>query len=117
LIGYRDLVELKRPDMSVLNLDATHRNYFWSRDTAAAIGQCTRYLEQLQQMRLRDHPEIVAHHPRATVVIGRSVSWSEEQVRALVSLNARLNGITVITFDLLLRQAERLLEIVTESQN
>lgn len=88
---------------------------FWSRDTAMAIGQCTRYLEQLQQVRLRDHLEIVAHHPRATLVIRRSAAWADEQVRALVSLNARLNGVTVITFDLLLAQAERLLEIVVES--
>jgi Domain of unknown function (DUF4263) len=115
LVGHRDLVELKRPDMGVLGSDRTHRNYYWSRDTAMAIGQCTRYLEQLQQLRLRDHPEIVAHHPRATVVIGRSTGWTDEQVRALVSLNARLNGITVNTFDLLSKQAERLLEIVTES--
>jgi hypothetical protein len=117
LLGYRDLVELKRPDMVVLNLDQVHRNYFWSRDTSAAIGQCDRYLEQLQHIRLRDHPEIIAHHPRATIVVGRSAGWEPEQVRALVSLNARLNGITVITFDLLMRQAERLLEIVTEADD
>jgi hypothetical protein len=115
LVGYRDLVELKRPDMPVLSYDRDHRNYFWSRDTAMAIGQCARYLEQLQETRLRDQPEIVAHHPRATVVIGRSAGWPDEQVRALVSLNARLTGITVLTFDLLLMQAERLLEIVTAS--
>ncbi len=114
LVGYRDVVELKRPDMTVLSYDRDHRNYFWSRDTAMAIGQCTRYLEQLQETRLRDHPGVVAHHPRATVVIGRSAGWPDEQIRALVSLNAGLSGITVLTFDLLLMQAERLLEIVTE---
>ena len=115
LIGYRDIVELKRPDMPVLMYDPTHRNYYWSRHTAAAIGQSTRYLEQLATTRLRDHPEIIAHHPRATIVIGRSDNWDDEQSKALVSLNAQLTEITVITFDLLLKQAERLLEIVTES--
>ncbi len=114
LVGYRDLVELKRPDMAVLSYDRDHRNYFWSRETAMAIGQCSRYLEQLQDIRLRDHPEIAAHHPRATVVIGRSSDWADEQRRALVSLNARLTGITVLTFDLLLMQAERLLQIVID---
>jgi Domain of unknown function (DUF4263) len=115
LIGYRDLVELKRPDMPLLMFDEKHRNYYWSRFTASAIGQCTRYLEQLQEMRLRDHPEIITHHPRATIVIGRSNDWGEQQFKALVSLNAQLIGITVMTFDLLLKQAERLLEIVTYS--
>lgn len=115
LLDHRDIVELKRPNMPVLVLDPVHNNYFWSRDTSAAIGQCARYIEQLQEARIRDHPEIVAHHPRATIVIGRSQGWAPDQVRALVALNASLHGITVITFDMLLMQAERLIEIVTAS--
>jgi hypothetical protein len=34
---------------------------------------------------LRDHPEVFAWHPRATIVLGRSSGWSDEiHVKAIV---------------------------------
>jgi hypothetical protein len=113
--GHRDIVELKRPDMVVLLKDDAHRNYYFSAPVSKAIGQCHRYLDVLHEEAakgLRDHPEIVAYHPRATVVIGRSCTWPEEAVKALHGLNRRLNGIAVMTYDQLLAQGERLLQMV-----
>ena len=84
IAGYRDLVELKRPSMEVLRWDERHRNYYFSSEVSRAIGQCHRYLDVLHEMAakgLRDHPEIVAYHPRATIVIGRSNGWSEGKLR------------------------------------
>lgn len=100
IAGFRDIVELKRPDMPVLNWDKLHRNFYFSADVSSAIGQCHRYLDVLHEAAgkgLRDHPEIVAYHPRAIVVIGRSADWLEDRHRALHGLNRRLNGITVMT--------------------
>jgi Domain of unknown function (DUF4263) len=113
--GLRDIVELKRPNMPVLHWDTTHRNYYFSQDANKAIGQCTRYLDILHddaQQGLRDHPEIVAYHPRAIIVIGRSVDWPEEMQRALHGLNSRLNGISIMTYDHLLAQCENTLLLV-----
>jgi hypothetical protein len=115
IAGYRDLVELKRPDMQVLNYDKGHRNYYWTSDVSKAIGQCHRYLDILHEVAangLRDHPEIVAYHPRAIIVIGRSNEWDENQLRALHGLNHRLSSVTVMTYDQLLAQGERLLHMV-----
>lgn len=115
ITGYRDLVELKRPDMDVLRFDASHRDYYWSSDVSKAIGQCHRYLDVLHEVAangLRDHPEIVAYHPRAVIVIGRSNGWPEDQLRALHGLNHRLSGVTVMTYDQLLAQGERLIQAV-----
>lgn len=115
IAGYRDLVELKRPNMAVLNWDRSHRNFYFSSDVSNAIGQCHRYLDVLHEEAakgLRDHPEIVAYHPRAIIVIGRSSDWTEEGHRALHGLNRRLNGITVMTYDQLLAQGERLVQIL-----
>ncbi|MEX2551881.1 MAG: DUF4263 domain-containing protein, partial [Actinomycetota bacterium] len=61
----------------------------------------------------RDHPEIVAYHPRATIVIGRSNDWPMDKLTALHGLNRRLNGIAVMTYDQLLAQGERLIEMVS----
>ena len=115
IAGYRDLVELKRPDMVVLRYDTPHRNHYWSADVSRAIGQCHRYLDILHEVAangLRDHPEIVAYHPRAIIVIGRSNGWEATELRALHGLNHRLSSVTVMTYDQLLAQGERLLSIV-----
>lgn len=116
--GYRDLVELKRPDMDVLIWDPIHKNYYFSSELSKAIGQCHRYLDVFSEeamVGLRDHPEIVAYHPRAIIVIGRSIDWSPEQQKALHGLNARLSGITVMTYDHLLNQGERLIQMLASA--
>lgn len=120
IAGYRDLVELKRPDMSVINYDEGHRNYFFSSDVSRAIGQCHRYLDVLHhaaERGLLDHPEIIAYHPRATIVIGRSNDWDQDKQRALHGLNSRLSGIRVMTYDHLLAQGERLVSILSNLES
>lgn len=116
IAGYRDIVELKRPDMEVLLYDKAHKNHYFSAEVSKAIGQCHRYLDMLYEFAdkgLQDHKEVVAYHPRATIVIGRSDDWSDERQRALHGLNRRMNGITVMTYDHLLAQGERLLEMLS----
>lgn len=113
--GLRDIVELKRPDMTVLNFDASHRSYYFSAEVSKSIGQCHRYLDVLHEEAthgLRDHPEVVAYHPRATIVIGRARGWTVEQHRALRGLNARMSGITVMTYDHLLAQGQRAVDLL-----
>jgi len=113
--GYRDFVELKRPDKKVLVHDTGHKNYYFSSDVSQAIGQCHRYLDVLHEEAakgLRDNPEVIAYHPRATIVIGRSDNWTQDQHKALRGLNTRLSGITVMTYDHLLAQSERVLEFM-----
>lgn len=113
--GYREIVELKRPDKPVLQWDERHRNYYFSSEVSKAIGQCHRYIDVLHEAAaqgLDDHPEVVAYHPRAIIVIGRSADWSKEQARGLHGLNHRLSGIVVMTYDQLMAQGERLVEIL-----
>lgn len=112
LNGLRDVYELKRPDMAVLQYDKEHRSYYWSHHVTKAIGQCHRYLDVLHdklRSGLDDHPEIVSYHPRAAVIIGRSNTWSKKELHALHGLNARLHGIAVMTYDQLLAQCRALL--------
>lgn len=116
LTGFRDIVELKRPDMDVLLRDKGHKNYYFSSDVSKAFGQVHRYLDVLADVAangLLDHPEIVAYKPRAVIVIGRSDNWGEGKLRALHGLNSRHHGITIMTYDQLLAQGERLIELLT----
>jgi len=117
--GYRDIVELKRPDREVLLYDTAHRNFYFSADVSRALGQVHRYLDVLQEVAangLRDHPEVVAYHPRAIIVIGRSQGWDSEKLKALHGLNSRLSGVTVMTYDQLLAQGERLIDVLCPNE-
>lgn len=115
--GLRDVYELKRPDKDVILYDDTHQNWYWSAHTAKAIGQCHRYLDTLHraaEFGLRPaRPDIVAYHPRAVVIIGRSHDWDEAKLHALHGLNSRMHGISVMTYDQLLSQCHALLSHVT----
>lgn len=115
--GLRDVFELKRPNMPVIVYDKSHKCWHWSQDAAKAIGQCHRYLDALHesaQRGLRDHPEVVAYHPRAFIVVGRSDGWTEDQQRALHGLNMRMHAITVMTYDHLLARAEAMLAVLDD---
>lgn len=117
--GYRDIIELKKPTFSVLNYDSNHDSYYFSAEVSKAIGQCHRYLDVFSEEAvagLRDNREIVAYHPRATIVVGRSNDWSEDQHRALHGLNSRMNGISILTYDHLLLQGRRLIDMLRSTQ-
>ena len=116
MAGFRDIIELKRPDVEVLNYDATHRDYYFSSEVSKAIGQCHRYLDVFAEEAgkgLRGNPEIIAYHPEATIVIGRMADWGDEKAKALHGLNSRLSGIRVITYDHLLAQGESLIDYLS----
>jgi hypothetical protein len=116
LTGFRDIVELKRPDHPVLVQDRGRNTIFWSAEVSQAIGQCHEYVDNLHQdaqAGLRGRPEIVAYHPRATIVIGRSQDWPEPAYRTLAGLNQRLVGISIMTYDQLLAQGDELIRVFT----
>ena len=118
--GYRDIIELKKPTFSVLNYDSSHDSYYFSAEVSKAIGQCHRYLDVFSEEAvtgLRDNREIVAYHPRATIVVGRSNDWTDDQHRALHGLNSRMNGISILTYDHLLLQGRRLVEMLQNTQS
>ena len=113
IMGYSDILEIKRPDMKVLIKDKSHNTYHFSSDVSAAIGQCHRYMDAIHynaQKGLDDHPDILAYHPRTTILIGRSNNYSVNANKALYGLNARMNGVSVMTYDNLILRAENLLK-------
>ena len=48
-------------------------------------------------------------------MIGRSNTWDADRLRGLHGLNRRLVGITVMTYDQLLAQGERLISMLSET--
>lgn len=120
LAGFRDIIELKRPDMEVLYYDEAHRDYYFSSDVSKALGQCHRYLDVFTEAAskgLIGSEHIVAYHPEATIVMGRMTDWSEGKRKALHGLNARLSGIRIITYDHLLAQGESLIDYLSNIED
>lgn len=112
VVGFRDIIELKRPDVDVLKFDRSHRTHFFSSDVSKAIGQVHKYMDRLQRLArdgLPNNPHIFAYHPRAYIVIGRSNNWPHNKLEALRGLNERMHGIDVLSYDHLLARAKTLL--------
>jgi hypothetical protein len=112
IVGYRDIVELKRPDAEVLRYDRSHNTFYFSNDVGKAMGQVHKYMDRLHDLAregLARFPHIFAYHPRATIVIGRSEGWPTAKTATLRGLNQRLHGIDVMTYDHLLMRARSML--------
>ena len=113
---YRDIIEFKKPSFSILAYDATHQNYYFSREVSKAISQALNYSDIFSYVAsngLHRHTEIMAYYPKSIIVIGRSNDFNEEQIKALHGLNSRLNGIIVKSYDDILTQAKNLLRTIT----
>ncbi len=110
--GYLDVFELKRPDMQVLRKDGAHELCFFSKDTSAAIAQCAKYMQRVDENRthLKYNEHMPFLKPRARIIIGRSNDWEDDKKDALRTLNASLHYIEVLTYDNVLAMAQRMID-------
>ena len=111
--GYQDFVELKRPKAVVLLHDDDHDSYYPSSELSKSIAQCINYLRRSQDIRdnLANRTKLPFLRPRARIVIGDSTGWLDPQKDALRLLNAELSNIEIRTFDQVLAQGRRLIEL------
>ncbi len=115
--GYIEVIEIKTPlgGANLFGHDESHDSYYAKADLSKVIGQVQRYLVELDADRLR----IIAvdsedtNKIRAKVVIGRD--GDENQKKALRTFNGHLHRIEVLTFDQLLRIAERVISYLESS--
>ena len=107
---YLEIVEIKTAFQEPLFLhDTSHDSYYPSSKLSPVIGQVTRYIEEVE----RNRDSILAKDGfdtlkiRARVIVGRD--GATEHQAALRNFNAHLHRIEIITYDQLLRIAERVL--------
>jgi len=108
--GYLEIVEIKTAFNEALFLhDNSHDSYYPSSKLSPVIGQVIRYIEEVE----RNRDSILAKDKadtlkiRARVIVGRD--GDERHQAALRSYNAHLHQIEIITYDQLIRIAERVL--------
>jgi hypothetical protein len=120
--GYMDIVELKRPDFPFWK-KARNGRIFLYRDKypipydelSGAIAQTSGYILQAEK-KVANSDFQLSHgvrplKPRGLIVHGRSSEWSEPEWDAFRLLNDQLHGVQVLTFDHLLAQAKRLVDL------
>ncbi|MFC1524647.1 Shedu anti-phage system protein SduA domain-containing protein [Thermodesulfobacteriota bacterium] len=109
---YLEIVEIKTAFPEPLFLhDNSHDSYYPSSKLSPVIGQVTRYIEEVE----RNRDSILAKDGtdtlkiRARAIVGRD--GSTEHQAALRNFNAHLHRIEIITYDQLLKIAERVLAV------
>lgn len=109
---YLEVVEIKTAFKEPLFLlDASHDSYYPSSKLSPVIGQVTRYIEEVE----RNRDSILAKDSvdtlkiRARAIVGRD--GDTEHQAALRNFNAHLHRIEIITYDQLIRIAERVLSM------
>jgi hypothetical protein len=114
--NYLEIVEIKTAFAEPLFVfDKSHDCYCPSAKLSQLVGQVMHYIEEVE----RNRDSILAHDNedtlkiRALAIAGRD--GGSEQQAALRNFNAHLHGIEVITFDQLVRIANRVLSIFAAS--
>jgi len=109
---YLEIVEIKTAFKDSLFIhDPSHDSYYPSSKLSPVIGQVVRYIEEVE----RNRDSILAKDGfdtlkiKARAIVGRD--GSPQQQSALRNLNAHLHRIEIITYDQLIRIAERVLTV------
>lgn len=120
--GFMDIIELKRTDVPFWTQSKGGQPYLYRgkylvphHELRGAIALAEHYIlqaeKQVDSADFRKTHGIVPLKPRGIVVHGRSDDWKESEWEAFRLLNDSLHGIEVITFDHLLAQARRSIEL------
>lgn len=114
---YVEIIEIKRAlSEPLFRYDRSHGSYYPSSNLSAVVGQVMRYIEEIERQRdnilAKDGYDTLK--VRARAIVGRD--HDEGHQAALRNFNAHLHRIEVITFDQLLKIAERVLSMFRDDE-
>lgn len=110
--GFLEIIEIKTAFPEPLFIhDKSHESYYASAKLSAALGQVMRYVEEVQRNRdtILANDKVDTLKIRVRVIMGRDGDAAQQA--ALRKFNSHLHGIEVITYDQLLRIADRVLHV------
>jgi hypothetical protein len=108
--GYLDVLEIKKPDTTLLSKDNSHDNYFIPNDMSKAISQIKHYLVDTQQHthEIRDYfqrkynADVRIVSPRGIILAGDTRNFSQQEKDDFRLLTQGYTEIRFITYDELL---------------
>lgn len=119
--NYLDILEIKKPDTTILKEDKSRGNYHWDTEISRAIIQVENYLEHIanQAAEVRSFVkdnyalELKVVRPRGFILAGNSVEFSTQKQRDDFRLLSHgLKNVTVITYDELLVRLENHIRVL-----
>lgn len=113
---YLELIEIKRPvARSLFVEDASHDSYYPSSELSRVLGQVIKYLDEIDASRdnIERRDGVKINKLRARIIIG--LDHGQDQVDALRQYNSHLHRIEILTFDQLVRTAERVRDHLQEA--
>lgn len=112
--GYIDVIEIKTPldGASGFIYDKSHKNYYAGSDIYKYSAQVRNYISSLEaeRYRIKSVDNIDVSKIRGKLVIGREGITAEEEARRLLNADAR--AVEVISFDGIIKIAQRILNIM-----
>lgn len=119
--NYLDILEIKKPDTTILKEDKSRGNYHWDTEISRAIIQVENYLEHIanQAAEVRSFVkdnyalELKVVRPRGFILAGNSAEFSTQKQRDDFRLLSHgLKNVTVITYDELLVRLENHIRVL-----
>lgn len=119
--NYLDILEIKKPDTTILKEDKSRGNYHWDTEISRAIIQVENYLEHIanQAAEVRSFVkdnyalELKVVRPRGFILAGNSAEFSSQKQRDDFRLLSHgLKNVTVITYDELLVRLENHIRVL-----
>jgi len=119
--NYLDILEIKKPDTTILREDKSRGNYHWDTEISRAIIQVENYLEHIanQAAEVRSFVkdnyalELKVVRPRGFILAGNSAEFSTQKQRDDFRLLSHgLKNVTVITYDELLVRLENHIRVL-----
>lgn len=110
LNGYLDIIELKRPQHTVVRYDDDHDMYFPASELTRATAQLQHYMREAQKLEshIVDDHEVRPLKPRGTVIIGAALDDDERE--GLRIIESHLNNIELMTYTDLVDRGHQMLK-------
>jgi hypothetical protein len=115
--GYLDIIELKRPQHTVVRFDDSHEMYYPSGKLNRATAQLQNYMRKAEkkETHILDEHDVRPLKPRGTVVIGADLN--EEEREGVRVISSHLNNIEIITYTDLVKRGRQMLNFYERDDN
>lgn len=121
--NYLDILEIKKPNTSLLKFDKGRGNYFWDPEIAKAIIQIENYIAHvsshgadLRSYVLDNHEiDIKAIRPRGIILVGDTRKFENQKIKDdFRLLREGIKNVTILTYDELLTRVQNYIAVLKE---
>jgi hypothetical protein len=123
--NYLDILEIKKPDTSILKEDLSRGNFHWDIEISRAVIQVENYLEHISNhaadvrsfLKDKYNIDLKVVRPRGFILAGNTSEFADQKQRDdFRLLSYGLKNVTVITYDELLTRLDNHIKVLEQFQ-